>query len=105
MSVLFLNIRSASNKIDELKSVLFDSDPCVVCLAEHWLHTDNIVLLDSMSEYKLVSQSSRKVSRGGGVAVLARRNGLATPYQLVDDMSVERCFEVLLSIYLATHLL
>ena len=37
-SVIYVNIRSVSSKIDELQAVVFISNPSIVCLTEIWLN-------------------------------------------------------------------
>lgn len=46
-SVIFANIRSVNNKIDEQQAVVSVNDPSIVCLSETWLNSDTKLCLRS----------------------------------------------------------
>lgn len=46
-SVIYANIRSVNNKIDELQAVVSVNDPSIVCLSENWLNSDTKLCLRS----------------------------------------------------------
>lgn len=74
-SLLFMNIRSIKNKIDDLKSLIqsFDSKIEHLLIAETWLTDDNIASL--LPDYQMFA-TNRVAKRGGGVAIFTTKSNL-----------------------------
>ena len=75
MSVLYANVQSVNNKLNELRAVLVDVKPDVVALTESWTNemVDNEVL--KMEGYDLIVRRDRSDTvggRGGGILIYVR---------------------------------
>lgn len=67
---MYINIRSAKNKIDELEHLLLKNDIDIAALTETWLYLNQIKHF-VLSDFNII-HSTRK-SRGGGVALLIKK--------------------------------
>lgn len=68
MTLLFLNIKSLRNKINDFEVILHEQRPRIVCLNEHSLNEDEIKIY-KLTNYSLVSYSCREGIQGGGTSI------------------------------------
>uniref|UniRef100_A0A1B6LLD0 Reverse transcriptase domain-containing protein n=1 Tax=Graphocephala atropunctata TaxID=36148 RepID=A0A1B6LLD0_9HEMI len=71
--LMHLNIqRGISSKINDLQVILEKTNITIVCINEHWLHEDDIPVLNSIKGYKLAVSYCREegLSRGGSCIML-----------------------------------
>ena len=77
ISVLFGNVQSVCNKMDELRIIVAEEKPDVLALSETWTNEnigDGIIGIDG---YEMVVRKDRddtEGGRGGGLIVYARRD-------------------------------
>lgn len=88
LNFLHFNARSVCNKIDLIDVFLNDVDPDIVCISETWLHENNLNIV-CFPNYRLASAINRKLSIGGGVAILVKNYLNFNEINNIKNMSVE----------------
>ena len=77
LKVLFGNVQSIVNKVDELKVIMANEKPDIMALTETWTHDgigDEILTMDG---YELIAREDRNDTergRGGGIMVYAMKD-------------------------------
>lgn len=73
--MLYGNCRSVLNKIDELRAVVYDLKPHIICLNESWTNSQHSDALISISGYGIVCRYDRTDTEngiGGGLLIYAK---------------------------------
>lgn len=109
LKLLQVNVRSISNKFEELETFFCITTPDVICISEHWQSRESLPSF-SFEGYNLANYFCRPNSNHGGVAVYVRPTLEYRTVSEVDDLSVEfdcemaaieipSCHLVVISIY------
>ena len=72
LKILYTNAQSVVNKINELRTVVIDLKPDLVCINEAWTHEDITKAYLSIDGYELISRKDREdtsLGRGGGLLI------------------------------------
>ncbi|KAG5867173.1 hypothetical protein JTB14_029928 [Gonioctena quinquepunctata] len=88
----YLNIRSVNNKNNLIEVELNDSNTYFIALVETWAKEDEVCSI-SINEYNFISHYSRKILRGGGCAIWARKDLIVEPVNVIKHC-IEQDFEV-----------
>ena len=72
--MLLLNARSIRNKLDDLETLMSESNPDVVAVTETWLTPDISDCEIAISGYNLERADRLGAKPGGGVAVFSRES-------------------------------
>jgi hypothetical protein len=75
LEILYMNVRSLSNKIHRLELLLSETEPDIAVLSETWTSDKITNPSISLNNYEIVSRSDRtntKDGRGGGVIIYAK---------------------------------
>lgn len=84
-SILLSNVRSITNKIEELDILMRGKQIDVACLTETWLTNSSILSLDGYNAYilprKSADEKKEEISHGGGVGLICRND---TPSRILD---------------------
>lgn len=96
LNILYINIRSLRNKIDELQNIIFSHKKTIhlIILTETWIYPNEINLFDIPS-YKAVHDCRN--TRGGGTSIFINDN-IKFEYQIEQKINLEDCNTV--SLYL-----
>jgi hypothetical protein len=101
---MHLNIQYLSNKILELDVVLSEIKPEIVCLSEHGLKSNEIVLVN-INGYSLITHFCREYYKGGGVAIFANNNSKIKVNAINSHFVEEFCEEKVLEFCLVSLML
>ena len=80
LTVLYANVRSLLNKLDELKLISFDLKPDVICLCETWTNDTITNSFLSIEDYSLICRKDRNDTNqgiGGGLIIYVKSNILS----------------------------
>ena len=79
--ILHMNCRSINNKEDEIKMVLEELKPDILCLTETWMDESNPKQTLELPDYKVIRKDRSEgfkqfygKSNGGGLAIIHKRN-------------------------------
>ncbi len=89
-----MNVRSFTNKIDEIKAVMQSENIDILCITETWLHTDTANSHLQIDNYKIFRND--RSSRGGGTCIYVRDE--YTAEQIYQNESHEDVQDVWLKI-------
>lgn len=87
-----MNIQSLRNKYTLLESFIDSYDLKFICLCETWCKSNEISSL-TIKNFKLVSNYSRVVNRGGGTSIWCTNNIAVEPVNL-NVTCIEKDFEL-----------
>lgn len=94
LRIFFINIQSLGNKLDELLLYLDLVQPDIVCLAEHWYVSDDILNLN-FPNFTLAAHSGRACHLHGGTAIYIKHSinfrSLKERVSAPSEMDVEYC--------------
>jgi len=76
LSIISLNARSIVNKMDELKLLVKDQEPDIICIVETWLTEDVFDSEINLENYQFVRRDRKNElkSKGGGIIVYIKDN-------------------------------
>ena len=80
LTVLYANVRSLLNKLDELKLISFDLKPDVICLCETWTNDTITNSFLTIEDYSLICRKDRNDTNqgiGGGLIIYVKSNILS----------------------------
>lgn len=85
-------MRALRNKINELEAFIIDKNLDIICITEHWLREEEIVLLP-LAGFKLAAHSTRTESKGGGTCIYIRDTLSFEILNFNVDFNIEKCLE------------
>ena len=90
LHILSVNCRSMYTKLLELKLLIYNKKPHIICLSETWAVADRLpTFVNYNSTWK-----NRAGNRGGGIAIITRSDVVALPKALNHIQSDLECMAV-----------
>ena len=74
LKVMFGNVQSLANKIDEMKAIMANEKPDIMAITETWTHEGIGDVILTIDGYELIAREDRndtEKGRGGGIMVYA----------------------------------
>ena len=87
-SVIYVNIRSVTSKIDELQAVVSINNPFIICLIETWLNSNIPNSACGLTDFTCY-WNDRQSAMGGGVFVYVRAIHPCIRQQDFEDTEIE----------------
>lgn len=93
--IIHQNMQICANKGEQLEIFLIEEKPCILCLTEHGLTSDEIKMFN-IEGYSLISSFCRNNYKGGGVAIYAINRLIMEEYMTQDKImhAQEKNFEL-----------
>jgi hypothetical protein len=88
LKLLQLNVRSISNKLEELEIFFNVHQPDVICISEHWQASEAIVTY-KLENFHLANSFCRSTNIHGGVAIFIKNGIKSKRIPSIDSISTE----------------
>ena len=101
IKVLYGNVQSISNKIDELRCWAIDVDPDVIYLVETWTNSQHTKAFLTIEGYEIVCRHDRtdtELGIGGGLLIYSKST-ISTPESYVTDVAIRGNTETLRALF------
>ena len=90
VSILYSNVHSLVNKIDELRCNVLDLKPDIICICETWTHADILNAYLNIDGYDIICRQDRKDTSkgvGGGLVIYVKSDLKASEVKntFIDD--------------------
>ena len=84
-------MRSVINKIDQLRVIVCDSKPDLICLCETWTNSEHTSAFLNIPDYQIISRADRTDTTsgiGGGLLIYAKRD--VQVFELAQPTNIEQ---------------
>ena len=106
IKILYSNVRSIVNKIDELKHTSYDLKPDIICICETWTNDSILNAYLNIEDYSILCRRDRTdTNQGkGGLLVYVKSGIKATELKTDFIDSYNQCCAISLNMYNKTNL-